>query len=53
MIRVDSKTAADLVNGHAVLTDDSYRPVFVQILRNLAVLSARGWTLQTSIASIV
>eukprot|EP00959_Pyramimonas_sp_CCMP1952_P366541 7676864-Pyramimonas_sp.AAC.1 len=53
MIRVDHQTVADLVNGHAVLTDDSSRPAFVRILCNLAALSGRGWGPQTTTANIV
>lgn len=53
MIRVDNQTVADLANGHATLTDDSYRPAFVRILRDLAVLSAQGWEPQTATASMV
>ena len=42
-VRVDNKTVADLVNGRAALADDSFRQLFVRILRKLAALSERGW----------
>ena len=39
----DNKTLASLLNGRSALSDDSYRPVFIKMIRCIALAVRLGW----------